>query len=278
MASDSVHHIAVTAEEVFSSQIGGRFFFVPGSPKRAKQIAENFEDVKAFPSQRGYDVFTGRLRFGKRSVDVGSVCTGMGCPSLDIIVNELMVLGISRFLRIGTAGSLRPEKIHSGDTVIATGAVRDESTSSAYASPSVPSIPSFVLTECIIKTAQKMDLSFNVHAGLVHTKDAFFAREHKIGPLSEFNQEYMAHLKQLGVLATEMESSHLFMLAQMHTGEDVRVCRQALFQQKFLAGSILAIVGDERQFTSEEIHVAAVNQAISIGLKSVETLYSYDDN
>ena len=35
----------------------------------------------------------------------------MGCPSVDIIVTELIMLGARRFVRVGTAGSLQPHAI-----------------------------------------------------------------------------------------------------------------------------------------------------------------------
>nr|WP_280123922.1 hypothetical protein [Coxiella endosymbiont of Ornithodoros amblus] len=47
-------------------------------------------------------------------------------------MNELIYLGTKRFLRIGTAGSLQPQWIKTGDVVIATEAAWDEYTSSCY--------------------------------------------------------------------------------------------------------------------------------------------------
>jgi uridine phosphorylase len=275
MSDIRVHHVSVCRDDVASEQPGGRFFFVPGSSERAREIADQFEERREFGSGRGHDVFTGVLRFGDLTVDVGSVSTGMGCPSLDIIVNELLCLGVNRFLRIGTAGSLQPDHVKPGDTVISTGAVRDESTSSAYAPPSVPSVASFAITESLIRASQQMEVAFPVHAGLVHSKDAFFAREHRSGPLGKQSSEFMQSLKDLGVLATEMEASHLFMLAQTKSSGHHHVNTSAsALRDGALAGAVLAIVGGEGEFESAEVYKAAVRQAIGIGIAAVGLLYA----
>ena len=54
------------------------------------------------PSDRGHNVYLGKLG----EIDVGVCSTGMGAPSTDIIITELIRLGARRFLRIGTAGSV----------------------------------------------------------------------------------------------------------------------------------------------------------------------------
>jgi uridine phosphorylase len=49
---------------------------------------------------------------------VGICATGMGCPSVDLIVTELIMLGGRRFFRVGTCGSLQPKLIRYGDLVV----------------------------------------------------------------------------------------------------------------------------------------------------------------
>src|SRR6478736_2607915 len=97
---------------------------LPGDPLRAKYIAETFfEDIVEVNHERGMLGYTGTFK-GKR-VSVQS--SGMGCPSAAIVIEELVMLGVKRILRIGTCGGLQPD-MKLGDLVVAVTAVPADST------------------------------------------------------------------------------------------------------------------------------------------------------
>ena len=50
----------------------------------------------------------GTLTAEGETIQVATLASGMGCPSMEIFLHELFQLGAKRFLRIGTAGSLQP--------------------------------------------------------------------------------------------------------------------------------------------------------------------------
>ncbi len=133
------HHLCIEPEHMAGNGGRGRVVLVPGSLARTEQVAEHFEDLQVHPNPRRLDVYLGTLRDGDRSVDVAAVPTGMGCPSLGIVLTELIELGARRFLRVGSAGSLQPQ-VAVGDLVVATGAVRDEGASDAYVPREVPAL------------------------------------------------------------------------------------------------------------------------------------------
>ena len=196
-------------------QAKNRFFIIPGSTGRSKYIAENFLDscsLVVLTSSRGHDVYLGNIK--DTEIKVGVVSTGMGCPSLDIIVTELIKLGVKSFVRVGTSGSLNINKAPLGSIVIATGAVRDESTSSNYVPKGFPSISNFELTKELQETAQQLNIKHSL--GIVHTKDSLYSREFLNGPLSNESEKYMKVLEKSGVIASEMESSHLFVLGSIY--------------------------------------------------------------
>src|SRR4051795_5734848 len=87
---------------------------VPGDPKRARHIAETFFDAGALcvNDERGMLGFTGT--FEGRPLSVQSV--GMGCASAAIYYNELIELGATRLVRVGTVGGLRTG-VQMADTV-----------------------------------------------------------------------------------------------------------------------------------------------------------------
>src|SRR5439155_6106734 len=79
---------------------------LPGDTLRAKYIAETFMDApRQVNAERGMLGYTGTFR-GK-PVSVQS--SGMGCPSAGIVIEELVILGVKRILRVGTCGGLQPD-------------------------------------------------------------------------------------------------------------------------------------------------------------------------
>ena len=57
--------------------------------------------------------------------------TGMGCPSAAIVIEELVMLGCKRLLRVGTCGGLQPHHAL-GDMIVALTAVPQDRTASTY--------------------------------------------------------------------------------------------------------------------------------------------------
>src|SRR3982751_6543306 len=97
---------------------------LPGDPLRAKYIAETYLDrVRQTNAERGMLGYTGEGQGRPVSVQA----TGMGCPSAAIVMEELVQLGVKRFLRVGTCGGLQPD-LRLGDLIVALSAVASDST------------------------------------------------------------------------------------------------------------------------------------------------------
>src|SRR5476651_2489588 len=124
-------HINATAEDFAGNHGIGRYILLPGSDGRAKEIAQHFDNLVTKSHHRAHNVYLGTLSCDGKIIDVATVSTGMGCPSMEIILHELFHLGAKRFLRVGTAGSLQPW-IKIGSIVNALASVRDENTSTRY--------------------------------------------------------------------------------------------------------------------------------------------------
>jgi len=103
-------HIAAKNGEIADTVL------LPGDPKRAKWIAENFlENAVCYTDIRGMLGFTGTYK-GKRISVQG---TGMGIPSMSIYITELMKdYGVKNLIRVGSAGSYQ-EDVKVRDVVIA---------------------------------------------------------------------------------------------------------------------------------------------------------------
>ncbi len=276
--SSLAHHLQIGPDEVSGNDGRGRVFLLPGSPGRAAKIATHFSDVRVCENPRRMDVHLGTLELDGVKIDIASAPTGMGCPSLGIVVTELIRLGARRLLRVGTAGILQPELL-CGHLVIATGAVRDEASSDAFAPRDVPALAHLDWIAALTNAARKTGHGERTFAGVVHSKDSLYGREFPLGPRAKDNEHYMEILRKLGVLATEMESSHLFMLAAVQGLEVSPITGSSPSRLGVKAGTILAMIGDdEHGFAPEELARTAEERAIEVALQASVELIAAEDS
>ena len=185
----------------------GRYVILPGDPGRCASIAALFDDAKQIAYNREFNVYTGYLLGEKVSV----CSTGIGGPSASIAMEELHNCGADTFIRTGTCGGINLN-VQSGDIVVATGAIRYEHTSMEYAPIEYPAVANLDCTIALRDAALAMGKT--THVGVVQCKDAFYGQHSpaKMPVSYELLQKWEAW-KRLGVLASEMESAALFVVA-----------------------------------------------------------------
>lgn len=271
--SPVAHHLEIGPDVLAGNGGVGRYVLLPGSPGRAARIGDRLTDAAVHRNRRRHDVVTGRLTRGGRSIDVAAVPTGMGCPSVDIIVTELLQLGARRLLRVGTTGTL-VSSVRVGDLVIASGAVRDEATSDVYTPRGYPAVADPVLVACLCRAAAAVGLADRTHLGLVHTKDSFFGREFAQGPDAQRNREYMERLAHSGVIASEMEAAHLFVLGTVHgaTGPTA-VSALSTGAAAVRCGAVLAVIGSpEEGLAPREVEAATEERMLELAFEGLVAL------
>ncbi len=258
------HHINAKPEDFTGNNGIGRYILLPGSEGRAKLISEYFDNLKVNPHSRGHHLYTGTLNDHGVNIDVASISSGMGCPSMEIILHELFNLGARRFLRVGTAGSLQKNLIKIGDLVNAQASVRDESTTSDYVPLSIPAVASIEMIDAINQAAKKINVHSQVHTGIVHCKSSFYAREFYAGPKAVENKAYMQLLIDHGVLASEMETAALFIQSQLYhhqlmlkgSGADFKVLSGAILGIAAIPPDLFILPEQEKTLTSNIIDLA----------------------
>jgi uridine phosphorylase len=144
---------------------------------------------------------------------IGAGRCGIGAPVMAIAMEELIAMGVKKFLSVGEAGSLQKD-LKVGDIIVCDRAIRDEGTSHHYIKPSKYAYPSKELTKRIIENLEKNGLKYSV--GTTWTIDT---------PYRETIEEVKKYQKE-GVLAVEMEASAIFAVAE---------------HKKVQAGSILTV-------------------------------------
>ena len=172
---------------------------VPGDPNRARRISERFDEGSArqVNEHRGLVGYTGTYRGTPVSVQT----SGMGTPSLSIVVEELLRLGAKRLIRVGTCGGIA-KGLRTGELVIATAACPVDGATATYlhGEPYAPAAD-FALTRAIVDAAAKEGIA--ARTGLVASVDVFYNTD----------ADYAQRWRDRGVLAFEMEASALFYLA-----------------------------------------------------------------
>src|SRR5438874_196897 len=178
---------------------------LPGDPLRAKYIAETYlDDVGQTNAERGMLGFRGTWEGKPGSVQA----TGMGCPSAAIVIEELVMLGCKRLLRVGTCGGLQPHH-RLGDMIVAISAVPQDGTTNTYVhEPHCPTAD-WGLVHGAVHAAK--ELGQPIHVGPVVSSDVFY------NPDGEQYQRW----SDRGILGVEMEAAILFTLGalrRVHAG------------------------------------------------------------
>ncbi|EEI25175.1 purine-nucleoside phosphorylase [Lentilactobacillus hilgardii] len=189
-------HIGAKAGEIAST------ILMPGDPLRAKYIAETYlENPVCYSQVRNMLGYTGTYKGKKISVQ-GS---GMGIPSLAIYTTELIKeYGVKTIYRVGSCGGMSPD-VKIRDVILGEAGTTDSSIiantfgAGMYYSP----IADFGLLDSAYHTAQEMGI--NTKVGNIFAADRFYNDELDLQKLIDY-----------GVLATEMETAGLYLLAAKH--------------------------------------------------------------
>lgn len=217
-----------------------KYVLLPGDPGRARFIAETYlENPVLYTEHRSLLGFTGTYKGVRVSVQT----TGMGCPSASIVAEEIIRLGATHLLRVGTCGAATP-RLAPADLVIAMASVPNDGTTRQFlgGAPYAPTA-SYDLVEASVAAAR--DLALPHHVGLIMTEDAFYAST------PEHARKWAAN----GVLAFEMEASALFLVAAtrgVHAGCLVTVSND---------------IGDP-QLVPDEVLARGVDQMVRAALES----------
>ena len=175
---------------------------MPGDPLRAQALSTNhLDDVRQVNSVRNMLGFTGTFK-GKPVSIMGS---GMGMPSISIYAHELFdYYGVKQIIRVGTCGGLLPD-MQVGDLVLASAASTDSAMNrqqfngwdiSTGADPDL-------LGRVHEKALQK---NLKIRTGSVFSTDWFYHPD----------EEFIAKVQKMGMLALDMESAALYALAKQH--------------------------------------------------------------
>ena len=232
--------------------------FLSGDPDRASAIAgAHFSDVKRLSEHRGLNSYVGWLPNGRRAI---SATSGMGAPSLSIVVNELVQVGVRTIIRIGTCGSIQ-ENVKPGSIVISKAALCRQGAANDIAPAEYPASGDPFVTVALSVAARKLGVA--AHVGITASVDTFYEgqeRTESANPrllrwLRGITEEY----RGLNVLNYEMESGTLFKMGNVYG---------------FAAGCVCGVIA--QRTASEQVvadaKTSAVDNAIRVAIEAGQEL------
>jgi purine-nucleoside phosphorylase len=202
----------------------------PGDPRRAAYVAETFFEpgYRLVNEERGMVGFTGT--FEGRPISVQS--TGMGCPSAGIVFEELVQLGATRLIRVGTCGGFGGRGLRLADIVIGLSASCEDQTPLRYAdflgwAPAA----TYTLVETAVRLGRESGAT--VHVGPIVTSSLFY----------DPDLTNVTRWTRLGHLGIEMEAGMLYTVAAVKGVEALAM---------MTVSDILGATEDERERISDE--------------------------
>jgi uridine phosphorylase len=256
MISNRLYHIGFGRNDLGSQP--PTIALLSGDLERASLIAHTYlQDVRLLSENRGLNSYLGRLPNGRTIV---SATSGMGAPSLTIVVNELVQVGIEQIIRIGTCGSIQAH-VPVGSIVITRAALCRQGAANDIAPVEYPAAADPFLTVALVQAARELKIEH--HLGITASVDTFYegqertdsANPHLLRSLQGITEEY----RRLNVLNYEMECGTLFKMAGVYNFAAACVC--GVVAQRTMSEDVAV---DEKD--------SAVKNAIAVAIRAAQNV------
>lgn len=254
--SDQLYHIGFGPSDLGDDP--PTLALISGDPGRASMIASDFlDDAVTLSEHRGLHSYLCRLPVGGRPVL--SCTSGMGAPSLSIVVNELAQVGVRTIVRIGTCGSIQGH-VDPGQVVITSGALVRQGAAADMAPEGYPALADPFLTVALADAAE--ELAIEHHVGITASVDTFYEGQERTDSsanpyLLRRHVGMIEEYRRLNVLNFEMEAGTLLTMGQVYG---------------FVAGCICGVVAKrtEAEGVQMDDKATAVENAVRVAVRAAE--------
>ncbi|MEW5859768.1 MAG: nucleoside phosphorylase [Cyanobacteriota bacterium] len=256
MTHHHFYHIGFRRDDLGSQP--PTFALLSGDPDRARLIAQgHLQDVRLLSENRGLNSYIGNLPNGR---PILSATSGMGAPSLSIVVNELVQVGIRQMIRIGTCGSIQAD-VPVGSIVITRAALCRQGAANDIAPVEYPAAADPFLTVALVKAARELEVEH--YLGITASVDTFYegqertdsANPYLLRSLQGITEEY----RRLNVLNYEMECGTLFKMGGVYNFAAACVC--GVVAQRTVGEGVILEQKD-----------VAVKNAIAVAVRAAQNL------
>lgn len=230
-----------------------------GDRARVDMFGERLADVRLLSDKRGLRTIGGTFE----GVPVTISAFGMGGPIAAVLLEELAGLGVRVALRAGTAMSLAPERLPLGRFIVAHAALRAEGTSLSYAPLGYPAAADPVVVNIVREVLNGMGVPH--HVGILATADGFYSEmlapsAARAEPVNRRQEEF----RKLGVLAADMETATIFVVASLLGVRAGSLC-------------LVSVDGPGRALLDDDSRRAGEGQLVEAALRSLIRIPDPDD-
>lgn len=205
-------HLLIKKEDI------GDIVLLPGDPGRVDKFKDILTDFKILSFNREYKVGVGYYN----GVKITVCSTGIGAPSCEIAVVELIELGAKVLIRIGGTGSLK-KGINLGDMIINTGALRRGGATNFYVPSEYPAIASYEVVKELIESCKKHNTTY--WTGISASVGSFFAGQARPVMNKKFyDDNYIDKLVDMNIINMEMESETIMTLGSLFNVYTGSIC------------------------------------------------------
>lgn len=252
-----VYHLDLSQDQMEGSTIA----LLPGDPGRVKPIAEEIDqNSRELAYNREYHSYLSFIG----NTPVITCSTGIGGSSTSIAIEELAELGIRKFIRIGTSGSIQ-EDISVGTIVITNGAVRLDGASDHFAPMTYPAVSDPAILFHLIKSAKKLGYPYRV--GITASSATFYQGQERYDSFSAYVPRHLRgsleEWQKLNVLNYEMEAATMFVL-----------CSTMGLSAGCVCGIIAARAKSEH--VAMDLKAETVKRTIEVAVNAIKSLIDED--
>ena len=189
-----------------------RYFLLPGDPNRVEVMASQWDKgAELYELARRELAAAGTYK----GSPIGACATGMGGPSAEIYLTDLINRGVDTFIRVGTTGTIQ-EKVRPGDIIINDASIRLDGTSDLYVMKEFPAAAHYEVTAALVEACER--LGYTYHVGTGCTCSSFYTGQCRT-TVDGFRPSRLdglfEDLRQANVLNFEMESATILTLARI---------------------------------------------------------------
>ncbi|MGL4561269.1 MAG: nucleoside phosphorylase [Brevinema sp.] len=218
-----------------------------GDPARVDRIRTYLNQTSEIASNREFISINGYYK----NTPITVISTGMGATSTLICVEELILCGAKRLIRVGSAGAYQ-EYISIGDLILVEGAVRHDGGSRAYVDSAYPAMSSIELIYHMQALAIQQNISH--HCGIIRSHDSFYTDQ---------EQEICTFWQKKGILGADMETAALLTLARLRNVKATAVLTNVV---EYLQDTKEAVLSFSE---SEQITMNSEEKAIILALETL---------
>jgi len=228
---------------------------IVGAPGRADLVAEKYlSNIQRFANEyRGLVSYTGMYKDTLVSVTT----SGMGGPSMGIVLPEAVRSGARIFIRVGSCGSLlRDSKV--GDVIIPTAAIRFDGATDTWAPKEYPAVADWRVVSAL-HSAAALHADGRFHLGIECTTADFYTGQGRPGLFAEMSETMLRRHQEvlrLGAACYAMEAASLFVWCATEGGG-------------LPAGAVNAVFANRH---TNEFGVSGEELAIEVALEALRTL------